>query len=81
VTLDGQIRDMAGAINGGTLTLLTTSSCGRQTFRVLAHLTLTSGGTGDADAAMLLTHYRLLFLGHCITYAATVQGSVTFHLS
>src|SRR6266581_1071830 len=39
VALDGQIRDLAGAIDRGTITLLTTSSCGRQTFSVLAHLT------------------------------------------
>ena len=79
--LNGQTRDLAGAIDGGTITLLTTSSCGRQTYRVIGHLTLAPSGTGDAGFAMLLTHYRLPFFGRCITYAATVQGSVTFQLS
>jgi hypothetical protein len=79
--LDGHARDLAGAIDGGTITLLTTSTCGKQTYSVTGHLVLAPSGTGDAAFAMLLSHYRLLFFGRCITYGATVHGSVTFHLS
>ena len=79
--LDGHTRDLTGGMDGGTITLLTTSGCGRQTYSVTGHLTLAPGGTGDASFAMFLTHYRLSLFGRCITYGATVQGSVTFHIS
>ena len=79
--LNGQRRDLAGAVDGGTITLLTTSSCGRETYSVTGHLVLAPIGTGAASFGMLLTHYRLRFFGRCITYGATVQGSVTFQLS
>jgi len=78
--LNGRIRDLAGGLDGGTITLLTTSSCGKQTYSVTGHLILASG-MGDASFGMVLTHYRLRLFGSCITYGATVQGSVTFHLS
>ncbi len=79
--LNGQSRDLAGAIDGGLITLLTTSSCGKQTYSVTGHLTLAPSGIGDAAFGMLLSHYRLRLFGRCITYGATVQGSVTFPLS
>jgi len=79
--LNGHTRDLAGGIDGGTITLLTTSGCGKQTYSVTGHLALAPSGTGDASFGMLLTHYRLRLFGSCITYGATVQGSVTFHLS
>ena len=79
--LDGHTRDLTGGMDGGTITLLTTSGCGRQTYSVTGHLTLAPGGTSDASFAMFLTHYRLSLFGRCITYGATVQGSVTFHIS
>jgi len=78
--LNGHLRDLAGGLDGGTITLLTTSSCGKQTYSVTGHLILASG-MGDASFGMVLTHYRLRLFGSCITYGATVQGSVTFHLS
>jgi hypothetical protein len=79
--LNGRTRDLAGGMDGGTITLLATSSCGKQTYSVTGHLTLAPSGTGDASFAMLLTHYRLRLFGSCFTYGATVQGTVTFHLS
>ncbi len=80
-TLDGRVRDLTGSFAGGSVTLLTTSSCGKQTYWVAGQLNLTSGGSGTADFASLLTHYRFSLFGRCITYAATIKGSVTFHLS
>lgn len=79
--VNGAVRDLAGGIDGGSIKLLTTSTCGRQTYSVVGHLVLTSGGSGDADFATVLTHYRIFLFGRCITYAATVRGGVTFHLS
>jgi hypothetical protein len=79
--LNGQARDLAGAIDGGTITLLTTSPCGKETYTVTGHLALAPSGIGDATFAMLLTHYRFSFFGRCITYSASVQGTVSFRLS
>jgi hypothetical protein len=80
-TLDGRARDLTGRFVSGWVTLLTTSSCGQQTFWVAGPLSLTSGGGGTADFASLLTHYRFSLFGRCFTYGATVKGTVTFHLS
>ena len=79
--LNARTRDLAGAIDGGTISLVTTTSCGKQTYSVAGHLTLAPSSTGDATFGMLLTHYRLSLFGRCITYGATVRGIVTFHLS
>jgi hypothetical protein len=79
--LDGKVRDLAGSVNsGGLITLLTTSTCGKQTYSVVGSLTL-SGGAGSAGVSAVLTHYRIWLWGHCITYAATVRGYVEFHLT
>lgn len=79
--LDGKVRDLVGTFNqGGSVTMLTTSSCGRQTYSVSGSLALTAGGSGTADFNAVLTHYRIWLWGRCITYGATVKGLVTFHL-
>ena len=79
--LDGKIRDLAGAVdNGGLITLLTTSPCGKQTYSVVGALTL-AGGAGSATFNAVLTHFRTLLRGRCITFAATVKGAVAFHLN
>jgi len=80
-TLDGRVRDLAGAFLGVSVTLLSDSSCGKQTYSVAGQLNLTAGGPGTADFGALLTHHRIFLFGRCITYAATVKGSVTFALS
>jgi hypothetical protein len=72
--LDGKGRDLTGTIDsGGTITLLTTSTCGKQTYSVLGTLSARA-----ASFAATLTHYRASIFGYCLTYAATVKGSVTF---
>src|SRR5437879_1973580 len=73
--LDGKVRDLAGSFDyhGGTITLLTTSTCGKQTYGVYGSL-----NSATATFGAVLTHYRIWLWGHCITYAATVKGSVTF---
>jgi hypothetical protein len=80
-SLEGRVRDLAGGFTGGSVTLTSDSACARQTFSVDGQLTLTAGGTGTADFAAQLTHYRIYLFGRCITYGATVKGTVTFHLS
>jgi hypothetical protein len=79
-TLDGKVRDLAGTFVTGSITLLTTVTCGKQTYSVSGSLNVTAGGSGTADFGAVLTHYRFCLWGHPITYAATVKGSVTFHL-
>jgi hypothetical protein len=81
--LDGKVRDLAGAFawHGGAITLLTTLTCGNQTYWVSGSLNLTAGGSGTAAFGAVLTHYRFCLWGHTITYAATVKGTVTFHLN
>lgn len=79
-SLNGWRRDLAGAVTGGSITLLTTSTCGIQTYNVLGDVAVTQGGTGTANFATVLTHYRIKVWGRCITYGATVKGTVTFHL-
>ena len=82
--LDGKARDAAGTFTGGQITLLTTSTCGRQTYAVAGtmsgQMTGTPTGTfvGGFDAT--LTHYRARIFSRCVTYAATVVGGVTMQV-
>ncbi|MEK6191859.1 MAG: hypothetical protein AABM41_05995 [Chloroflexota bacterium] len=80
---DGELRDLAGTFDpGGSITLETdVQPCGKQTYRVVGDLTLTGPTAGTADFEAVVTHHRIFLWGHCITYAATVKGSVTFHLT
>lgn len=79
--LEARVRDMTGSFVGGSVTLLTTSACGQQTYWVAGSLVLTAGGSGTAAFGALLTHYRISLFGRCFTYGARVKGSVTLHLS
>ncbi|HYM52853.1 MAG TPA: hypothetical protein VEW45_05125 [Candidatus Dormibacteraeota bacterium] len=78
--LNGWRRDLGGAVTGGSIKLLTTSSCGKQTYDVVGSVAVNQGATGTASFGTVLTHYRLKVWGRCITYGATVKGSVSFHL-
>jgi len=79
--LDGRVRDLQGIISGGTITNLR-SNCRRELFAIEGDITLTdasgvpTGGTGHFAAT--LTHYLARLHGECVTYFATVEGSVTF---
>ena len=78
--LNGYRRDVSGTFDpGGTVLLRSADAgCGREVFDVDGTLTLAGGGTGVFDAT--LVHYRRSLFGRCITYGATVNGSVTFTL-
>lgn len=78
--LNGYRRDLSGTFDSGGTVLLRSAEvgCGREVFDVDGTLTLAGGGTGVFDAT--LVHYRRSVFGRCITYGATVSGSVTFTL-
>jgi hypothetical protein len=61
---------------GGAVSLLSGGTgCSNQTYAVRDELTITTGGTGTF--AVLLTHYRTTLFGACVTYGASVEGSLT----
>jgi hypothetical protein len=65
---------------GGRVTrVFQAPGCGRQVYAVRARLRNVGvgGGTGTGAIAARLTHYRTLFLGRCVAYRATVNGTVT----
>jgi hypothetical protein len=66
---------------GGTIRLRDQArGCGIQHYVVADALTNVGVGpapTGNGSFAALLTHYRAKIFGSCITYAATVAGSVS----
>ena len=74
--LDGYRRDVSGTFNPGGTVLLRSADpgCGREVFDVDGTMTLAGGGSGVLDA--ILVHYRTSVFGRCITYGATVSGTV-----
>jgi len=81
--VNGQIHTVVGQFtNSGTITPTGGfGTCGTQTFSVrgpLAHVGVfgqPDNGSGIFQAT--LTHYQFSFFGACVTYAATVNGSVS----
>jgi hypothetical protein len=67
---------------GGTITTIDPgANCTNQRYRVTGTLenvatSTTTDGTGAFDVT--LTHYRAPLFGRCITYSASVVGTVTF---
>jgi hypothetical protein len=79
--LYGKVRHLAGTFANGSITQTGGfTGCGQQTYSVIGHLIL-AAGAGAADFGAVLTHYRIWLWGQCITYAATVKGSVIFSLN
>jgi hypothetical protein len=68
--------------HGGTITTIDPgANCTNQRYLVTGTLEnvatrTTTGGTGTF--AVMLTHYRALLFGRCITYSASVVGTATF---
>lgn len=75
--LDGRIRTLEGEIVGGSI-LNRTSRCRKETFIVAGDIAVATGGFGRFE--VLLKHYRTRVFGQCVTYSATVEGTVTFTL-
>jgi hypothetical protein len=69
-----------GDFTGGAVTPIGSQpGCGTQVFDVDADLDVrrrSSAGTGHVDA--LLTHLRTTFLGTCVTFFATIKGTIAF---
>jgi hypothetical protein len=65
---------LTGSFTSGSVTPVSQQTpCGKQIFGVAGTLATTSG---PALFAATLTHYRTLLFGRCITYFATITGSV-----
>jgi hypothetical protein len=68
------------SFNDGTITYAADrssgASCGAQVFRVNATLDATNAGEESGALQVFLTHHRRLVFGRCLTYAATVRGSL-----
>ena len=81
--LDKQFAQVTGSFDttGGTITLRDQANgCGIQHYLVadgLRNVGVGPAPTGFGSFGALLTHYRTKIFGTCITYAATVAGSVS----
>jgi hypothetical protein len=65
---------LTGSFTGGSVIPVSQQTpCGKQTFGVAGTLATTSG---PATFSATLTHYRTLLFGTCITYFATITGSL-----
>ena len=66
--------------SGGTITYAADrssgSACGQQVFHVRATLATANAADDSGLLEAYLTHHRRSVLGRCITYAATVRGSL-----
>jgi hypothetical protein len=72
-----------GDVSGGSVTFLSGTGCSNQYYDV--HLDLSNvhgggktGGTGTFDGT--LVHKRTLLFGQCVTYGATVSGTLVVSL-
>jgi hypothetical protein len=72
-----------GNVSGGSVTFLGSSDCSNEYYGV--HLDLSNvygggstGGTGTFDGT--LVHKRTLLFGHCVTYGASVSGTLVISL-
>jgi hypothetical protein len=75
---------VSGAFVGGTVQVTNVgANCSNQTFAVngiLGHVGWWSSGSGSGVFRATLTHYRHSILGRCITYGASVRGTLSLSL-
>ena len=75
---------VSGAFVGGTVQVTNVgANCSNQTFAVngiLGHVGWWSSGSGSGVFRATLTHYRHSILGKCITYGASVRGTLSVSL-
>jgi hypothetical protein len=78
---DGTLTLVTGTFTGGNVAVINPGSgCTNQQFAingVLGNVGTWFGGTGTGTFAGTLTHYRISVFGRCVTYSASVTGSVT----
>jgi|SRR5580704_84682 hypothetical protein len=79
--LDGTLTAVAGDFTGGTVTQLSGfTGCVNQRYAVNGVLgDVGSGSVRSGTGALVatLTHHRTKIFGHCVTYSASVSGSLS----
>jgi hypothetical protein len=80
-SLDGASTLVTGKFTGGTVQVKNVgTTCSDQTFAVdgvLGSVGPWYSGTGSGSFSVMLTHYRRLLFGSCITYSASVSGTIS----
>jgi len=69
--------------NSITPAQLSSGFCGNEQFLItdtLGGVGINGTGQGTGSFTVILTHYRILIFGYCLTYAATVVGNATLTL-
>jgi hypothetical protein len=79
--LDGTLTAVTGDFTRGTVRQLSGfTGCASQRYAVngvLGDVGPGSAGRGTGTFAATLTHYRTTIFGHCVTYSASVSGSLS----
>jgi hypothetical protein len=79
--LDGTLTAVAGDFTGGTVTQLSGfTGCVNQRYAVNGVLGDVGSGSvrsGTGTLVATLTHHRTKIFGHCVTYSASVSGSLS----
>ena len=72
---------MTGTFTGGTVQVTNVGvNCSNQTFDVtgiLGNVGRWYAGNGTGTFSVILTHYRHRLLGSCVTYGASVSGTLS----
>ena len=83
-TLDGSLALVTGDFTGGAVQVTNVGAdCTNQTFSVDGFLGSVGPwyrGNGSGSFSVTLTHYRRRIFGSCITYAASVAGTLSLTL-
>jgi len=78
---DGALTAVTGDFTGGTVRQLSGfTGCVNRRYAVtgvLGDVGFGSAGRGTGRFAATLTHYRARIFGHCVTYSASVSGSLS----
>jgi hypothetical protein len=79
--LDGTLTAVTGDFTGGTVRQLSGfTGCASQRYAVNGVLGDVGSGSvrrGTGTFAATLTHYRTKIFGHCVTYSASISGSLS----
>jgi hypothetical protein len=82
-TLNSLPTLITGSFSGGTVQVTNPGAgCTNQTFAVngtLSNAGPWSTGTGSGTFTATLTHYRYSVFGYCVTYGASVTGTLTLN--
>jgi hypothetical protein len=80
-TLNGSLTLVTGRFTGGEVQVTNAgTNCTNQTFDVdgaLSSVGAWYSGSGSGTFSATLTHYRQRLFGRCVTYAASVVGTLT----